>query len=98
MDDLISRSALISRFKQLQGSDTLANMFVSDVIKEVKNQPTSYNVDKVVEQLEARKTLAESIQEKAMDHAMFGGVKYMQPIVQTIEEDLKIVKAGGVNG
>ncbi len=51
MDDLISRSALINRFKQLQGSDTLANMFVSDVIKEVKNQPTVYNVDKVVEQI-----------------------------------------------
>ena len=37
--ELISREALIERFSKLKGSDTLANMFVSDVIREIKNQP-----------------------------------------------------------
>ena len=40
MSDLISKKALIKRFSKLKGSDTLANMFVSDVIREIKNQPT----------------------------------------------------------
>lgn len=59
MSDYISKSALISRFKQLQGSDTLANMFVLDVIKEVKKQPTLSETEiirkafeRVVERLE----------------------------------------------
>lgn len=38
-NDLISRQALIDKFKQLQGADTLANMFVSDVIKVIKVAP-----------------------------------------------------------
>lgn len=50
-NDLISKSALINRFKQLKGSDNLANMFVVDVINEIKKQPTTYDVDKVVEEL-----------------------------------------------
>lgn len=84
MDDLISRSALINRFKQLQGSDTLANMFVSDVIKVVKIQPTAYNVDKVVEQLyELGGVDGFDDCAKAYDRA--------------IEDSIKVVKAGGVN-
>lgn len=35
MSDLISRSALIKRFKKLKGADTLANMFISDVLTEI---------------------------------------------------------------
>ena len=30
---------LIKRFKELQGVDTLANMFISDVIKIIKKEP-----------------------------------------------------------
>lgn len=52
MSDLISRSELIDRFKQLKGSDSLANMFVADVIKEIKKQPVAYNLDEVVKNLE----------------------------------------------
>lgn len=36
---MISRDSLIKRFKKLQGIDTLANMFITDVIKIIKEQP-----------------------------------------------------------
>ena len=36
---MIDENKLIERFKQLKGSDSLANMFIKDVIKEIENQP-----------------------------------------------------------
>ncbi len=38
---MIDEKKLIERFNQLKGCDSLANMFVKDVIKEIKNQPKS---------------------------------------------------------
>ena len=43
MNDLINRSTLLERFKKLKGVDTLANMFISDVIKEIKRLPAEHN-------------------------------------------------------
>ena len=36
---MIDEKKLIERFKQLKGCDSLANMFISDVIGEIKKQP-----------------------------------------------------------
>ncbi|MBD5546930.1 MAG: DUF551 domain-containing protein [Lachnospiraceae bacterium] len=36
---MINEINLIKRFKELQGVDTLANMFISDVIKIIKKEP-----------------------------------------------------------
>lgn len=36
---MIDEKKLIKRFKQLAGVDTLANMFITDVVKEIKKQP-----------------------------------------------------------
>lgn len=36
---MIDEKKLIERFKQLKGIDSLANMFISDVIREIKKQP-----------------------------------------------------------
>ena len=36
---MIDEKKLIERFKQLKGPDSLANMFITDVIKEIQNQP-----------------------------------------------------------
>lgn len=36
---MIDENKLIERFKQLKGVDSLANMFISDVIREIKRQP-----------------------------------------------------------
>lgn len=43
MGRLIDADKLIDRFKQLKGVDTLANIFITDVIKEIKRQPTAEN-------------------------------------------------------
>lgn len=36
---MIDEKKLIEVFRKLKGTDTLANMFISDVIKEIKKQP-----------------------------------------------------------
>lgn len=43
MGRLIDADKLIDRFKQLKGVDSLANMFITDVIKEINRQPTEEN-------------------------------------------------------
>lgn len=37
---LIDVDKLTKRFKQLKGVDSLANMFITDVVKEIQRQPT----------------------------------------------------------
>lgn len=37
---LIDADKLTKRFKQLKGVDSLANMFITDVVKEIQGQPT----------------------------------------------------------
>ena len=49
---LINADRLIGRFKELKGSDSLANMFITDVIGQIKAQPTAYDLDKVIEELD----------------------------------------------
>lgn len=36
---MIDEKELIERFRQLKGCDSLANMFIKDVINEIKKQP-----------------------------------------------------------
>lgn len=36
---MIDEKKLIERFKQLKGSDSLANMFIKDVIRVIEEQP-----------------------------------------------------------
>lgn len=36
---MIDEKKLIERFKRLMGADSLANMFIKDVIKEIRKQP-----------------------------------------------------------
>lgn len=57
---LIDADELTKRFKELKGVDSLANMFLTDVVKEIKKQPVAYDVDKVVERLEELVSCEES--------------------------------------
>ena len=73
MNDLISKSALIDALKvhfdscfredgELLYSDHICTSDdVVDLIKLVENQPTAYDIDKVVEKLEERKALYERL-------------------------------------
>lgn len=92
MGDLISRSALIKMLETYKFG-CLINEVERDYIKEtmiefVKTEPTAYNVEKVVAELE-----------KASD--FFGGepMGSLQKMYycKGIEKALEIVKAGGVD-
>ena len=51
-DDLISRSALIEVLKNPLTFETQLEVTIDDLITIVENQPTAYDVDKVVAELE----------------------------------------------
>ena len=87
---LIDEDKLIARFKQLKGSDTLANMFVSDVIKVIKEMTTEYDVDKVVEQLE--ELADESYKAYCIAFNSDDRAEY-----DAYTNAIEIVKGGGVN-
>ena len=90
---LIDADKLIARFKQLKGSDTLANMFVSDVIKVIKEMTTEYDVDKVVEQLEE----VEKIMTSPVNKDCFGEeCRASDCTICLISKAIEIVKGGGV--
>ena len=84
MSDLISRSKVISVLEQLEEHSLNGKMDISNAIYLLNNQPTAYDIDKVVEELE-----------KATQYIKIDGkptsVKAIHP-VQAIE----IVKQGDV--
>lgn len=90
-DDLISRSALIQSLKNNVLVDVTPN-----TEQAIEEQPTAYDVDKVVERLE----------DKALEHAINGQQfgedgydnheKEERCIKQGIEESIEIVKSGGI--
>lgn len=84
---LIDADKLIDRFKELKGSDTLAMMFVRDVIKEIRKQPTAYDVDKVVGRLDGEIFLTTDDDGNTNDFS----IRAMEA-----DEVMKIVKFGGI--
>ena len=52
MSDLISRSKVISILEQLEEHSMSGQMYISNAIYLLKNRPTAYDIDKVVEELE----------------------------------------------
>lgn len=66
----------------------VADALVSTMI-EIEEQPTAFDADKVVEQLETRKTRAAALQEKNIS-------EYFKGETDAFEFAIKIVKGGGV--
>ena len=85
MSDLISRSKVIAVLEKLEEHSLTGKMDISNAIYLLENQPTAYDVDKVVEQLEELKTINVDIS--------FG------TIIRTLRKDvvLEIVKGGVVD-
>ena len=52
MNDLISRSESIKHFEAIQQQENVVGLEFIAMIDEIKEQPTAYDVDKVVEELE----------------------------------------------
>ena len=57
MSDLISRSKVIAVLEKLEEHSLTGKMDISNAIYLLENQPTSYDIDKVVEELEKVKTI-----------------------------------------
>ena len=52
MSDLISRSKVIAVLEKLEEHSLTGKMYISNAIYLLENQPTSYDIDKVVDELE----------------------------------------------
>lgn len=68
----------------------VADALVSTMI-EIEEQPTAFDLDKVVEQLETRKTKAAALQKENIS-------EYFEGETDAFEFAIKIVKGGGVDG
>ena len=55
MSDLISRSELIKPFEKIQSQKDFIGLYFVEIIDEIKEQPTFYNICKVIEELEKSK-------------------------------------------
>ena len=86
MSDLISRSELIKSFKEHMRTAKDFREIIINIIPTIENQPTAYDVDKVVEELE-------KLADASSDH-MYEG--YFDGKEDGIREAIEIVKQGGV--
>ena len=91
MSDLISRSELIKLFKEHMRTARDFREIIINIIPTIKNQPTAYDIDKVVEQLEELKmryflTIANTGDEKS-DFAY-------ENVGNALDKAMEIVKHG----
>ena len=96
MSDLISRSKVISVLDQLEYHSLTGKMDISNAIYLLNNQPTAYDIDNVVEELEERKAL----HERLVDYETKNGTvteKYQHiKAIDVLNDAIEIVKQGGV--
>lgn len=62
-----------------------------EILEKIDEQPTAFDVDKVVEQLETKKTRATALKQKYIS-------EYFKGKADALEFAIKIVKGGGVDG
>ena len=94
MSDLISRSELIKELNKYCGNQ---RYLVSENIREIiNNQPTAYDLDKVVEELESEKSIhTENYNISLYKDCPEIKQRYKQACV-VIDNTIEIVKQGGV--
>ncbi len=84
MNDLISRSALIKHFEAVQQQEHVVGLEFVAAIDEIKGQPTAYDVDKVIEELETNQQNALEVEESIKEYNVWN-------------DAIEIVKQGGVS-
>ena len=84
MSDLISRSKVISVLEQLEEHSLTGKMDISNAIYLLNNQPTAYDIDKVVDELETNKQNALEVEESIKEYNVWN-------------KAIEIVKQGGVS-
>ena len=83
MSDLISRSELIKHFEAIQQQENVVGLEFIAMIDEIKEQPTAYDIDKVVEELEL--------------HSFELGTDTLPVSYVRLNDAIEIVKQGGVS-
>ena len=87
---LIDADLLKKNFKCTgEFEDNFKCVSLSELAKVIDEQPTAFDVDKVVEQLETRKTRAAALQKENTS-------EYFEGETDAFEFAIKIVKEGGV--
>ena len=92
MSDLISRSELIKHFEAIQQQENVVGLEFIAMIDEIKEQPTAYDVDKVVEELNELDVTAI----KRYEGGTFGNYKGTDYYIKK-SDAIEIVKQGGVS-
>ena len=69
-------------------------VYIKDVIE---NQPTAFDVDKVVEQFESLKKIAEIMRNIDIEHNAYIEEAYERGRIYVLNEALDIVKVGGID-
>ena len=91
MSDLISRSKAISVLEQLEEHSLTGKMDISNAIYLLNNQPTAYDIAKVVDELEKN---ASRYTKKYL--TPYGNNGYRDTKAISIHKAIEIVKQGGV--
>ena len=99
MSDLISRSELIKELNKYCGNQ---RYLVSENIREIiNNQPTSYDIDKVVDELEERadflKDCTKYGNKNAKQQAESYNTMMMYEVADLVDDLIQIVKQGSVD-
>lgn len=98
MSDLISRSELIKELNKYCGNQ---RYLVSENIREIiNNQPTTYDIDKVVQELEEKtdflKNCTKYGNKNAEQQAESYSTMMMYEVADLVDDLIEIVKQGGV--
>ena len=94
MSDLISRSKVIAVLEQLEEYSLSGKMDISNAIYLLENQPTAYDIGKVVAELEQKK---EEVQRMRNTCVALSDLEVCDIENVTYERAIEIVKRGGVS-
>ena len=100
MSDLISRSKVISVLEQLEEHSLSGKMNISNAIYLLEMQPTAFDIDKVVKELEERtdfmKNCTKYGNKNAKQQAESYSTMMMYEIADLVDDLIEIVKHGSV--
>ena len=94
MSDLISRSKVIAVLEQLEEHSLSGKMDISNAIYLLENQPTAYNIGKVVAELEQKK---EEVQRMRNTCVALSDLEVCDIENVTYKRAIEIVKHGSVS-
>ena len=101
MSDLISRSKVISVLEQLEEHSLSGKMNISNAIYLLEMQPTAFDIDKVVKELEERtdflKNCTKYGNKNAKQQAESYNTMMMYEVADLVDDLIEIVKNGGVD-